>query len=268
MDHSDNRGSNPQPAPDTVPKAVILRCANLTKVVPLASASQAKHNHGELTILDQVNLSLQQGEAVAVMGASGSGKSTLLGLLAGLDQASSGTVELAGTDLGPLDEDQRAALRRRQLGFVFQSFHLLPALTALENVMLALEVAGHDQCQQRAAQALATVGLNDRLHHYPGKLSGGEQQRVALARAFCIEPEILLADEPTGNLDRKTGEQVADLLFRLQREQGTSLLLVTHDPDLAARCDRQLYLDNGRLVDEVVSHQAPRQSTAKAQSLL
>ncbi|GAB4186509.1 MAG: ABC transporter ATP-binding protein [Wenzhouxiangellaceae bacterium] len=220
----------------------ILQCTNLSKRVPMGDA--------ELTILDQVNLSLTKGEAVAVMGASGSGKSTLLGLLAGLDSASSGSVQFVGQNLEQLDEDQRAALRRRQLGFVFQSFHLLPALNALENVMLALEVAGFDRCRERARDALAAVGLDQRLQHYPGELSGGEQQRVAVARAFCIEPQLLLADEPTGNLDRATGEQVADLLFRLQHEHRITLLMVTHDPNLAARCDRQLALDRGRLVND------------------
>jgi len=220
-------------------REIILSCTRLNKTVPMGSA--------ELTILRDVELTLHQGESVAVMGASGSGKSTLLGLLAGLDQASSGEIHLLGESLHLLNEDQRAELRRKRLGFLFQSFHLLPSLNALENVMLALEVAGDDQPRQQALQALQAVGLGERLKHYPGELSGGEQQRVALARAFCIRPKLLLADEPTGNLDRDTGDQVADLLFRLQREQGVSLLMVTHDPQLAARCNRQLRLDAGRL---------------------
>lgn len=218
---------------------IILSCTQLTKTV---STGQ-----GELCILQDVDLSLRRGEAVAVMGASGSGKSTLLGLLAGLDHASSGDIQLLGQSLPSLNEDQRARLRRQRLGFVFQSFHLIPSLSALDNVMLALEVAGDSQPLEHAVQALRAVGLEHRLEHYPGELSGGEQQRVALARAFCTRPALLLADEPTGNLDRATGKQIADLLFQLQRERQVSLLMVTHDPSLAARCGRQLWLENGSL---------------------
>ncbi len=201
----------------------------------------------DLEILGSVDFSLARGEAVAVMGASGSGKSTLLGLLAGLDRATSGDIILDGTAIGALDEDQRAALRRRRIGFVFQSFHLLPALNALDNVRLALEVAGLPDAAGRARAALDRVGLAARAAHYPGELSGGEQQRVALARAFCTDPLLLLADEPTGNLDRRTGRQIADLMFELKAAGGTSLVLVTHDEALAARCDRRLLLEDGRL---------------------
>lgn len=202
---------------------------------------------GRLQILDDVSLEAKAGETLAIVGASGSGKSTLLGLLAGLDAPSSGRIELAGTDLGPLDEDQRAALRARHVGFVFQSFHLLPSLTALENVALPLELAGEREAMARAREVLERVGLAARLEHYPNQLSGGEQQRVALARAFVHQPDILFADEPTGNLDRRTGEQVSELLFALNAEHGTTLVLVTHDPALAARCARSLRLDGGRV---------------------
>mgnify|MGYP001443631140 CR=1 FL=1 len=201
----------------------------------------------DLEILAGVDFALARGEAVAIMGASGSGKSTLLGLLAGLERATSGDIILDGTALGALDEDQRAALRRRRIGFVFQSFHLLPALNALDNVRLALDVAGLPDAAGRAWAALDKVGLAARAAHFPGELSGGEQQRVALARAFCTAPLLLLADEPTGNLDRRTGRQIADLMFDLQAAGGTSLVLVTHDETLAARCDRRLLLEDGRL---------------------
>ncbi len=184
---------------------------------------------------------------MAITGASGSGKSTLLGLLAGLDQATSGEVTLLGEPLSKLDEDQRAALRARGVAFVFQSFHLLPGLTALENVMLPLEIRGQSQASQEAQQLLSMVGLEARGHHYPNQLSGGEQQRVALARAFAGRPALLFADEPTGNLDRRTGAQIEDLLFRLNEESGTTLVLVTHDERLASRCQRQLRMADGRL---------------------
>ncbi|MDX1269880.1 MAG: ABC transporter ATP-binding protein, partial [Oceanisphaera sp.] len=183
----------------------------------------------------------------AIVGVSGSGKSTLLGMLAGLDRPSSGEVLLAGTEITALDEEQRALLRGKQVGFVFQNFQLLPSLTALENVMLPLEVKGAKEPQVRAAQWLERVGLAGRATHYPLQLSGGEQQRVAVARAFASEAPILFADEPTGNLDSRTGEKVADLLFSLNRESGTTLVLVTHDPKLAARCDRQLEMEDGTL---------------------
>ena len=200
-----------------------------------------------LTILHQISFRVMAAEAVAIVGASGSGKSTLLGLLAGLDLASAGKVVLGGQDLSQLDEDARAALRGRLLGFVFQSFQLLPALTALENVMLPLELAGARDAATLAREALFRVGLGERLRHYPKHLSGGEQQRVALARAFAVRPRLLLADEPTGNLDAATGSQIIDLLFAMNTEQATTLILVTHDEALAARCHRVLRLVGGRL---------------------
>ena len=202
-----------------------------------------------LTILHDVSLTIKRGESVAIVGASGSGKTTLLGLLAGLDSASSGHVELCGTALESLDEDGRAALRKAHVGFVFQSFLLMPNLTALENVMLALSV-NHRGNRDSARDWLQRVGLGDRLEHTPRELSGGEQQRVALARAFAGRPDILFADEPTGNLDSRTGAQIIDLLFALNATAGTTLVLVTHDPQLAARCGRQLHLENGRLVED------------------
>ncbi len=202
---------------------------------------------GSLVILKGIDMAIYAGESVAIVGVSGSGKSTLLGMLAGLDRPSSGEVFLAGTEITGLDEEQRALLRGEQVGFVFQNFQLLPSLTALENVMLPLEVKGAKEPQVRAAQWLDRVGLAGRATHYPLQLSGGEQQRVAVARAFASEAPILFADEPTGNLDRRTGEKVADLLFSLNRESGTTLVLVTHDPKLAARCDRQLEMEDGTL---------------------
>lgn len=205
---------------------------------------------GVLTILDDVSLSVEHGASLAIIGASGSGKTTLLGLLAGLDRPSSGTVSLAGESLDTLDEEARARVRRRMVGFVFQSFHLLPALNAEENVMLPLELEGRDDARERAASALADVGLGKRLHHYPHQLSGGEQQRVALARAFVHRPKLLFADEPTGNLDQRTGAAVSDLLFSLNREHQTTLVLVSHDPALASRCARSLRLRDGRVVED------------------
>jgi putative ABC transport system ATP-binding protein len=202
---------------------------------------------GPLTILYDIDLSIRATESVAVLGASGSGKSTLLGLLAGLDTPTSGQVLLAGTDLGRLDEDGRAAMRARMVGFVFQSFHLLPNLTALENVMLPLELARAERPREAGLEILARVGLAERALHYPSQLSGGEQQRVAIARAFAGRPRLLLADEPTGNLDQATGETVIDLLFELNRAHGTTLVLVTHDPSLSAHCDRRVELVAGRL---------------------
>ncbi len=203
---------------------------------------------GRLTILDAVGLAVVRGDSLAIVGASGSGKTTLLGLLAGLDRPSAGTITLAGERIDELDEEARARLRRRRVGFVFQSFHLLPALNAEENVMLPLELDGRDDARERAADALVRVGLGTRRHHYPAQLSGGEQQRVALARAFVHGPEILFADEPTGNLDQRTGGGVGDLLFALNREHATTLVLVTHDATLAARCARRLQLSEGRIV--------------------
>ncbi|WP_374429418.1 ABC transporter ATP-binding protein [Ideonella dechloratans] len=217
----------------------IIAVEHLTKRVSDAT--------GTLTILHDISFTLQARESAAIVGASGSGKSTLLGLLAGLDVPSEGTVRLDGEDLFALDEDARAALRARALGFVFQSFQLLANRTALENVMLPLELAGRRDARAAATDMLQRVGLGQRLSHYPRLLSGGEQQRVALARAFVVQPKVLLADEPTGSLDHATGEKVMELMFELNRERGTTLVLVTHDRAIAARCDRQLLIDAGRL---------------------
>ena len=203
---------------------------------------------GTLTILDDVSLAVRAGESVAVVGASGAGKSTLLALLAGLDEPSAGQVWLDGVELSALDEDGRAAARARHVGFVFQSFHLVPSLTALENVMLPLELAGRPDARQAAREVLGKVGLGGRLGHYPRQLSGGEQQRVAIARAFVTSPSVLFADEPTGNLDTATGARVVQLLFDLNEASGTTLVLVTHDRELAARCGRLIEIDAGRLV--------------------
>ena len=201
-----------------------------------------------LTILDDVSLAVAAGETVAVVGASGAGKSTLLALLAGLDEPSAGSVWLEGVELSALDEDGRAEMRARHVGFVFQSFHLVPALTAHENVMLPLELAGRRDARAAARSVLEQVGLGPRLGHYPRQLSGGEQQRVAIARAFVTRPAVLFADEPTGNLDTQTGQAIVDLLFQLNREAGTTLVLVTHDRTIATRCNRLIELDAGRLV--------------------
>ncbi len=218
---------------------VIIQASDLGKQVTTGTS--------ELTILSGVSFDIRAGEAVAIVGVSGSGKSTLLGLLAGLDTPSAGAVKIDGYELNALDEDGRAALRGRMVGFVFQSFQLLPAMTALENVMLPLELAGADGAEEAAQEMLGRVGLGDRLRHYPKQLSGGEQQRVAIARAFVSRPRLLFADEPTGNLDAATGAQVIDLLFGLNREAGATLLLVTHDEALTRRCDRVLRLAGGRL---------------------
>jgi len=209
---------------------------------------QVTDSTGTLVILHDIEFTLSPRESAAIVGASGSGKSTLLGIIAGLDVPSSGTVMLAGQDLFKLDEDERAALRARQVGFVFQSFQLLANLTALENVMLPLELMGRNDARSAATEMLRRVGLGERLSHYPKVLSGGEQQRVALARAFVVRPAVLLADEPTGSLDFATGETVMALMFELNREAGTTLVLVTHDAGIAARCDRQLRIEAGRLV--------------------
>jgi len=224
--------------PET-PERNIIKASQLGKQVTTGTAA--------LTILSGVSFEVDSGEAVAIVGVSGSGKSTLLGLLAGLDTPSSGAVRIDGHDLNALDEDGRAALRGRMIGFVFQSFQLLPAMTALENVMLPLELAGAEGAEDVARAMLARVGLADRAHHYPKQLSGGEQQRVAIARAFVKRPRLLFADEPTGNLDSETGAQVIDLLFELNRESGATLLLVTHDEALTRRCSRVLRLAAGRL---------------------
>lgn len=207
---------------------------------------------GVLTILDDITFSLRTGDSLAITGASGSGKSTLLGLLAGLDTPTSGEVNLLGQSLFSLNEDGRAALRAKSVGFVFQSFHLLPNLNALENVMLPLELSGRD-AQAQAAALLQQVGLGERLHHFPSTLSGGEQQRVSLARAFAQQPAVLFADEPTGSLDEVTGAKIIDLMFELQRDRQTTLILVTHDPKLASRCDRQLVMQGGRLITYAVA---------------
>ncbi|MGL5452806.1 MAG: ABC transporter ATP-binding protein [Aeromonas sp.] len=204
-----------------------------------------------LTILEGIDLQVNSGETLALVGASGSGKSTLLGLLAGLDLPSQGDIEILGQSLSKLDEEGRAQLRANQIGFVFQSFLLLPTMTALENVMLPAELRGERDCSPRARELLAAVGLDERLYHLPAQLSGGEQQRVAIARAFMTRPRLLLADEPTGNLDSKTGETVIELLFELNRTHGTTLVVVTHDHQLAERCQRQVVMTAGRLASEI-----------------
>ncbi|QTQ35026.1 ABC transporter, ATP-binding protein [Aromatoleum petrolei] len=219
----------------------MMQVSGLSKSVELADGQ------GMLQILQDVSFGVAAGESVAIVGASGSGKSTLLGLLAGLDVPSAGSVHILGRDLFALSEDDRAALRGEAIGFVFQAFQLLPALTALENVMLPLELAGARDAAATARKWLERVGLGGRLRHYPKHLSGGEQQRVALARAFAPDPRLLLADEPTGNLDAATGEAVIELMFALNRESGTTLILVTHDESLAARCGRVLHMQAGRL---------------------
>lgn len=240
-------------------RTIAVEARNLSKSVQDAT--------GILTILDDINLVVAAGETVAIVGASGSGKSTLLGLLAGLDVPSAGSVRLFGEELFALDEDGRAALRAQRLGFVFQSFQLLPHLDALENVLLPLELTGRSPdgaSPVEAARALLQrVGLGERLSHYPKYLSGGEQQRVALARAFVLRPPLLLADEPTGSLDAHTGEAVIELMFELNRERGSTLLMVTHDPDIARRCSRQIELHAGRIVNASVgSAAAPAISAA------
>jgi putative ABC transport system ATP-binding protein len=237
--------------PESAEKIFALEAENLSKIVPSPE--------GMLTILDQVSLQVSHGERIAIIGASGAGKSTLLGLLAGLDLPTSGKVWLGGHELTALDEDGRAALRANEVGFVFQSFHLIPSLTALENVMLPLELAGHDQALQAAMQALQNVGLGERAGHYPRQLSGGEKQRVAIARAYVVQPTVLFADEPTGNLDFQTGETVIDILFRMNREYGTTLVLVSHDRDLAQRCDRIIQMEAGEI-------KSPLQSSAGART--
>jgi putative ABC transport system ATP-binding protein len=218
----------------------VLKAENLSK--------QVSSPEGPLTIVADVSLAIARGESVAVAGPSGAGKSTLLALLAGLDVPSAGRVLLDGIDLTSLDEDGRARLRAQRVGFVFQSFHLIPALTALENVMLPLELAGNPDARRAAADTLQRVGLRERTAHYPRQLSGGEQQRVAIARAFVTRPAVLFADEPTGNLDTATGARVGELLFELNSSAHTTLVLVTHDRELAARCARTLRMDAGRLV--------------------
>lgn len=217
----------------------MIKTSQLSKSVKTAEA--------ELEILRGIDLEIKRGETAAIVGTSGSGKSTLLGLLAGLDSPSGGDIYLDDTNIVQLDEDERAVLRSQKVGFVFQSFQLLPALTALENVMLPLELAGRDDARVMAEDYLARVGLGERLHHYPRTLSGGEQQRVAIARAFAAKPLILFADEPTGNLDTATGAKIIELLFGLNEEEGTTLVLVTHDNTLADRCQRKLVMTVGQL---------------------
>ena len=233
----------------TTPATAAIEVVNLSKrVADAAAEATAVSKAGELAILRDVNFNVQAGTTLAIVGASGSGKSTLLGLLAGLDTPSDGTVRIDGVDIFALDEDGRAALRKHKLGFVFQSFQLLGHLNAVENVMLPLELRGDADARGKAERMLARVGLGSRLKHYPKYLSGGEQQRVALARAFVLRPALLLADEPTGSLDHATGETVMELMFELNHEVGTTLLLVTHDTQVASRCQRQLEIQAGRLV--------------------
>jgi putative ABC transport system ATP-binding protein len=220
---------------------IVLEARSLSKTVPSPE--------GPLTILADVSIAVRAGETLAIVGASGAGKSTLLALLAGLDSPSTGRVSIAGVDITDLDEDGRAAVRGAHVGFVFQSFHLIPSLTALENVMLPLELKARRDARGAAAQALEQVGLTPRAAHYPKQLSGGEQQRVAIARAFVAQPAVLFADEPTGNLDTHTGQRITDLLFELNRKIGSTLVLVTHDRGLARRCHRTLELDAGRALD-------------------
>ncbi|HTU63583.1 MAG TPA: ABC transporter ATP-binding protein [Polyangiales bacterium] len=233
--------SNPMPSVQaTASRESVLKASNLTKEV--------SSPEGTLTIVQDVTLEIAAGESVAIVGASGAGKSTLLALLAGLDMPTSGKVWLAGHDLMQLDEDGRARLRAQRVGFVFQSFHLIPALTALENVMLPLELAGQRDARRSALDALERVGLKGRTGHYPRQLSGGEQQRVALARAFVTRPAVLFADEPTGNLDAVTGARVGELFFELNEHSHTTLVLVTHEQGLASRCARTLRMDAGRVL--------------------
>ena len=220
----------------------MLKTINLSKRV--------ETTEGTLTILDSITLEIEAQESVAITGASGSGKSTLLGLMAGLDETSEGSIILDGHEITAMDEEQRAGVRAQTVGFVFQSFQLLPGLTALENVMLPAELKNSPNAKTLAMQLLDDVGLTNRVQHYPNQLSGGEQQRVAIARAFASEPRILFADEPTGNLDSKTGEQIIDLLFRLNREHHSTLILVTHDQRLAGRCDRVIQISDGALVTQ------------------
>ncbi len=234
------------PAAVSVPSAKSMIDNNVLKARGIGKT--VKSGESDLVILRDIDLAVTPGEAVAVVGASGSGKSTLLAILAGLDTPTSGSVELQGADLFALDEDQRAELRGRTVGFVFQSFQLLPALTALENVMLPLELAGNPLAEEKAKEILARVGLAERLHHLPKHLSGGEQQRVALARAFVVRPALLFADEPTGSLDAASGAGVIELLFGMNREFGTTLIMVTHDENLAARCARIVRLAAGAVV--------------------
>ena len=232
----------------------VLRVEALTKTFPSGGKT--------LTVIDDVSFAVEEGETCAIVGPSGSGKTTLLGLCAGLDQPTSGTVELCGVDLNPLDEDERAEVRNRNVGFVFQTFRLLPTLTALENVMVPAELRGDVDPRTRAAELLDEVGLGDRLDHYPSQLSGGERQRVAMARAFINRPRVLFADEPTGNLDAETAGRIEELLFDLNETAGTTLVLVTHDEELAAQTERVLHLRGGQVVGD--ERQAARDAQAVA----
>ena len=227
---------------ENISKDAVLAASHVTK--------QVSSPEGSLTILSDVSFAIDKGDSVAVVGASGAGKSTLLALLAGLDLPTSGEIWLDGNNLTTLDEDGRAAVRAASVGFVFQSFHLVPSLNALENVMLPLELAGKPEPRKIADEIMKKVGLGERWSHYPSQLSGGEKQRVAIARAFATEPAVLFADEPTGNLDSRTGENIVELMFELNRNSSTTLILVTHDNSLAERCDRILGLDAGKLVTD------------------
>lgn len=227
---------------ENISKDAVLTASHVTK--------QVSSPEGSLTILSDVSFAIDKGDSVAVVGASGAGKSTLLALLAGLDLPTSGEIWLDGNNLTTLDEDGRAAVRAASVGFVFQSFHLVPSLNALENVMLPLELGGKPEPRKAASDIMKKVGLAERASHYPSQLSGGEKQRVAIARAFATEPAVLFADEPTGNLDSRTGDNIVELMFELNRNSSTTLILVTHDNSLAARCDRILGLDAGRLVTD------------------
>ncbi|TRX56601.1 ABC transporter ATP-binding protein [Thalassomonas sp. M1454] len=228
---------------------IILDCQKLTKTVVTGSG---KSGAKPLTILQPIDLQVKSGESVAIIGASGSGKTTLLSILAGLDLPSSGEIYLKQKPMHTFDEEQRSKVRADHVGFIFQSFLLISSLTALENVMLPAELANDDNAKEQALEMLAKVGLGDRVDHFPSQLSGGEQQRVAIARAFVSKPDILFADEPTGNLDSKTGEYISSLLFDLNQQQGTTLVLVTHDQKLALRCQRQLTMDSGRFIEQQI----------------
>ncbi len=264
-DHTDVAPSNAMSATVSAPRTEWAENTPLTNMTDAdflltarALTKKVTSPEGELTILDDVSLSVRRGETAAVVGPSGAGKSTLLALLAGLDEPTTGQVWLGDEELTALDEDGRARLRNRQVGFIFQSFHLLPSLTALENVLLPLELSGVDHEAERARKALTRVGLDTRLHHYPRQLSGGEKQRVAIARAFVTEPALLFADEPTGNLDNKTGERIMNLLFELNAAAETTLVLVTHEVAAANRCHRVFELEAGCLVNSTSNPPTPR----------
>lgn len=224
---------------------VVLDISNLSKTY--------RSNERDLTVLSEINFNIKHGETVSIVGPSGSGKTTLLGLCAGLDKASSGTVALYGSNLGSLSEDERALIRNKNVGFIFQNFQLIPTLTALENVTIPLELQGAKNVKKRALDLLERVGLGDRASHYPNQLSGGEQQRVSLARAFSNDPKLLFADEPTGNLDGDTGDKIETLLFDLNKEKGTTLIIVTHDMELASRTQRIIKLKSGKIISDTLN---------------